>query len=72
MTTTQGLLATCCLDRTIHLWGIENLAPRGSMVGHKLGVRALAYASSHTRRESEDSRVPFIFAIKKHPASVLN
>ena len=45
-TTTQGLLATCCLDRTIHLWGIENLAPRGSMVGHTLGVRALAYASS--------------------------
>ena len=27
---------------------------------------ALAYTKSHTRRESEDSRVPFIFAIKKH------
>ena len=42
----KGLLATCGLDRAVHLWGIENLAHRGSMVGHRLGVRALAYASS--------------------------
>ena len=42
----KGLLATCGLDRAVHLWGIENLAHRGSMVGHRLGVRALAYASA--------------------------
>lgn len=40
----KGLLATCSLDRKIHLWGIENLRLRGTLTGHKLGVRCLAYA----------------------------
>lgn len=40
----KGLLATCGLDRKIHLWGIETLRNRGTLHGHKLGVRCLAYA----------------------------
>ena len=42
----KGLLATCGLDKKIKLWGIENLRPRGTLLGHKLGVRAISYAQS--------------------------
>lgn len=40
----KGLLATCGLDKKIHLWAIENMRPRGVLTGHKLGVRCLVYA----------------------------
>ena len=42
----KGLLATCGLDKKIKLWGVENLRHRGTLLGHRLGVRTMACAQS--------------------------
>ena len=41
----RGLIATSSLDKRIVLWGLDNMRERGVLLGHKLGIRKMAYAN---------------------------
>ncbi|GMH51681.1 hypothetical protein TL16_g01060 [Triparma laevis f. inornata] len=42
----KNFLATCSMDKSIVLWGLENFQKKKTLLGHSHGVRKLAYADS--------------------------
>ena len=42
----KNFLATCSMDKTIILWGLENFTKKKTLKGHRRGVRKLAYCDS--------------------------